>query len=114
MGRDILAIVEGPVELFRPHRSLSPQNLAEGSGEGVRLACPAELATEESVVAAREGDWLRAQPLGDGNGRAARYGRRGALADSNDDSGRRGAQGLKVMLVSRAGGHIVPQERVVA
>ena len=40
------------------------EDLAQGGGEGVRIARPAVFAAEESVVAAREGDGGRPEPPG--------------------------------------------------
>jgi hypothetical protein len=87
---------------------------AEGGGEGVRLAHAAEFAAEESVVAAGEDDWRRAQAFGDRHGGAAGQHLPGLLSDADDDAGRRRPERVEVVLVARAGRHVLPDERVGA
>ena len=50
------------------------EDLAQGSGEGVRLAHAAVFAAKESVVAAGGGDGLRSEPFGHRCGPPARHG----------------------------------------
>jgi hypothetical protein len=67
-GRDDVAVLW---DIRAPMRPSVGEDLAQGGGEGVRLAHAAVFAAEESVVAAREGDGCRPEPSGHGNARAA-------------------------------------------
>ena len=60
-----------------PMRPSVGEDLAQGGGEGVRLAHAAVFAAEESVVAAGEGDGLHSEPFGHRYGRPAGHGRAG-------------------------------------
>ena len=65
-------------------------------------------------MAAGERNGRAAQPVRDPHGRAAGDHLRGVLADSDHDPGRRGPQGVEVVLVVGAGDDVMPEERVVA
>src|SRR6266545_3742906 len=67
-----------------PMRPSVGEDLAQGGGEGVRLAHAAVFAAEESVVAAREGDGCRREPFGHGSARAADH-RLARLRSAADD-----------------------------
>src|SRR6266545_7720254 len=57
-----------------PMRPSVGEDLAQGGGEGVRLAHAAVFAAEESVVAAGESDGLRSEQFGYRYGRPAGHG----------------------------------------
>src|SRR5882672_8778340 len=78
------------------------EDLAQGGGEGVRLAHAAVFAAEESVVAAGEGDGLRCEPFGHRYGRPAGHGLAGLRSDGHDDAGRYSPERIEVMPVAWA------------
>src|SRR6266542_3910837 len=90
------------------------EDLAEGGGEGVRVARPAVFAAEESVVAAREGDGRRPQPFRHGHGRPAGQHPARFRPDGDDDAARRRAQRVEIVLVVVARNDVLPDKRVVA
>jgi NADPH:quinone reductase-like Zn-dependent oxidoreductase len=83
-------------------------------GELFRLPGAAVLAAGEAVVATGEGHRLGAEQCGHRSGGTAGDRLAGLRADADDDAGRRGAQRVEVVLVVQAGGHVLPEERVVA
>src|SRR5213079_974232 len=95
-------------------RPSAGEDLAQGGGEGVRLAGAAIFAAEEPVVAAREGDGLRSEPFGHRYGPPAGYGLAGLRSDAHDDPGRCTPERIEVEPVAGARRHVQAQERVVA
>src|SRR5260370_23686300 len=78
--------VAGSIGPDRPRPSVG-EDLAQGGGEGVRLAHAALFAAEESVVAAGAGDGLRSEPFCHRYGRPAAHGLAGLRSDGHDDAG---------------------------
>src|SRR5262249_5259986 len=98
----------------RPREASAVEDLAEGSGELIRLAHAAVLTPEESVVAAREGDGRLAEPPGPGGAAAAGHHPARFRADADNDTARCCPERGEVMPVGGARRHVQAEERVVA
>src|SRR5262249_51644931 len=81
---------------FTSNGSSCREDLAQGGGEGTRLAGLTVFAAEEATVVAREGDRRDPEPFGHGRARTAGQLLAGLGADADHDTGRRRAQGIEV------------------
>src|SRR5262249_12827592 len=98
---------------FTSNGSSGSEDLAQGGGEGIRLAGLTVFAAEEATVVAREGDRRDPEPFGHGRARTAGQLLAGLGADADHDTGRRRAQGIEVVPVRIARNDVVAQQRVV-